>query len=80
MRLYVASGDGLWLFDTTTLHVAGHLLAGASLSSVALSVDGQSLYTLDTARGLLRVSLASGQAQHVGQAVAAPLGIAWVGQ
>jgi len=77
--LYVVGGDGVWAFDTTTLLVSKHYLAGETFNSVALSLDGKSLYLVDQAKGLLALNLASGQAQQMAQSgLASPLGIAWV--
>lgn len=76
--LYVAGGDGIWAFDTNTLHVVKHYLAGEAFSSLALSKDGKSLYALDPAKGVIMLNLTTGQASQAQSGLASAVGIAWV--
>lgn len=61
--LYVATNRGIWVMDSASLHIRATYLSGRHIASVALSRDGQRLYALDSARGLVAaVAAATGHA------------------
>jgi len=61
--MFVATQQGVWVIDANSLARRTTFLAGESVASVALSADGQRLYALDPARGVIQaVDAKSGRA------------------
>jgi len=54
-RLFVATGDGLWVVNTSTLKLRATYLRGQDTRSVARSSDGRRLYVLQPARHRIAV-------------------------
>lgn len=54
-RLFVATGDGLWVVNTSTLKLRATYLHGQDTRSVARSSDGRRLYVLQPARHRIAV-------------------------
>ncbi len=77
--LYVAGVDGIWAFSASDRRVLGHYLVGQAFTSVALSLDGQTLYAVNPSAGIVPFSLTTGQAGQPMRGLAeSPWAIAWV--
>ena len=77
--MYFAGMHGIWAVNTSDLSVQGHYLAQQTLTGVALSADGQTLYAVDPTNGITLLNAATGQAQQVIQQPArTPWGIEWI--
>jgi hypothetical protein len=58
--LFVAGEHGIWVVDTTTLHLRSSYLLDHAFISLATSTDGRTLYAVDATAGVVLVDLASG--------------------
>lgn len=78
--LYVAGAHGLQLIRTGDMEPLGTYLTGHTLTSVALSANGNALYVTDASQGVLLVSADGMQSERLAAKGLQSLGgIAWVG-
>ncbi len=81
--LYFVGQQGVWAINTSDLLAQrnnfAHYLTRHSLTGIALSSDGRTLYAVDPANGITLLNAGTGQPQQVIQGPAhAPWGIEWI--
>lgn len=83
--LYFAGMQGIWALNTDDLQaqrnslVRGNYLPQQTITGIALSADGRTLYAVDPAHGITLLNAATGQSMQVLQRPAqTPWGIEWV--
>jgi hypothetical protein len=77
--LYVVGLHGLWVFDTSDLHMENHYLTQNAFTSIATGNGGQILYATDPTTGISMIDPASGRAQAIkNSSLHTPQGIEWV--
>lgn len=84
--LYFAGTQGIWAMNTLDIdnsrsNVQGNYLTQSAFTGIALSANGQTLYAVDPAHGIMVLNITTKQSQQLAQSAAqTPWGIVWIMQ